>query len=220
MLTLLDTTNNLSLRGVSIIEFFHEKDPEVLVALGKSMGQDRPDLLKRYYLEAVENDSQNFAYFKDYLDVLIATNDTKGIAQALARVSDMVATTRNVDLLNPSLSVYYTKELFEDIGTAFTFSKFISKFYYFIGLRVISTNPLLTRHFWTIASELSPWWSYYSIELAGLEHYILYNDFAARKILMKCQQNIYAKENCSSTLKYFADLPQVGSYQIDIKNIW
>jgi O-antigen ligase len=198
-----------SLLSISHVEpfivYFHKKDPEVLIELARYKMLKHNSDAGRYFQAAINTDSQNVEYFSQYMNFLITQNDKKQIGDSLQQAGDHVssdaerAIMQQIHFSSPLIQAAYAQEVFGFSLNPSTMKEYLSKTYYLIGLRVIQQDPQTTRFLWTLARDFSPNWGYYHVELASLTFQAFQSQEQAKKILLTCQQNIYASNQCKNT---------------------
>jgi hypothetical protein len=183
----------------------HKHNPEVLVELARyKMLKNTPNA-DRYFQTAINADPQNVEYFNQYMNFLVTQNRKKIIGDSLQQAGDRVSsitehnTMRQINFSSSLIQDAYKQEVFDFSINPSTMKEYLSKTYYLIGLQVIQEDPKTTRSLWTLARDFSPNWGYYHVELASLMFQELHDQEQAKNVLLICQQNIYASNQCKNT---------------------
>lgn len=160
--------------NAKLIETFHYNDPEVIYELAQRAIQKRATSEAQARLKrAVELDSKNTTYRKEYVAFLVAN-----------------------DLL-PALH----DELLARGG--FALNESWSGRLYKIGLEFIQENtPREAVPFWRAAADVSRSWSHVQIEYASLLRTVGQSG-AARNVLVRCGKDLNAGVHCREALHYF-----------------
>lgn len=198
---------------LSLVKFFHRKNPVILFALGKLTNNSTEETV-RYQEAAVVEDPQNVEYFIDYINILVQQKDYSAVARAVKSLAG-----NDVDLEDPSMASLFTSEIFRDANTMATSvrkDEYVAKIYYLLGLAAVDTQPQLTHQFWTAASKREPNWGYFPIQLAALEYRKLHDKKAAQHTLQQCQRIVYTAKWCESFMNNLDELPLVGALQKNI----
>lgn len=220
----------VSLPGVSQsvlggIERLFDKDPEVIVALAKSLPVSQADSQKQQslWLKAISLDPQNVEQIIEGMQSLLRVNQQKGVGAILFQLStaflsqDDIRTFASIDFSGDMFVTVYTKEFISDIGTPTTARELLAKAYYFMGLSALVHNSEHTRILWTQSRNLAPQWGHFHVELASLYQYDLSNEWLAKETLQACFIHSSAKKQCQDALEQ--ELPPVGHHIDDIRLI-
>jgi len=191
-----DKDLSLSMEKRNIIAFFFRGDPEILSSLCKYDTRKNPINAEETCHEAQRLDSQNISTFKEYLSILFSQNSPKVVANKLREFS-LIEDGEDLPFTHPSILQLLSPIFFMAMPTQATkVSEYKSQLYYLLGLSVMDNHPKITEQFWTAARNLSPDWGYFHEELASLHYYILGDKQKSREILIACQRNKFAAEQC------------------------
>lgn len=196
------------------ITWFHEKNPEVLYALVQA---GRKDFLK----EAVVLDPYNSGYHRKFIESLLEEDRKTDIAKQIREFAAGIVAENDFNLLNainfnsPLFLSYYSNNNRELL--AVTTQMGFAKLFYFLGLSVYPSYPLVTKTLWTLAKNLAPDWSYFSVELASLEQFGLQDSIGVQKLIQECIANKFSKKFCEDV--HIIGIPAIGSLQNKIRAI-
>jgi hypothetical protein len=187
-------TNNPTLPILNIITILHRNNPDVLAALCQS---DNTIFDNTHRVttcrQAYERDPYNVSTFRAYLRVLFHTASRQEICSSMEQISPL-----SVLFQREEVKQQLTSSFFDSLPTqSLTVSEYMSQLYYLLGLGTITSDPEITKQFWTAARDLSPDWSYFHIELASLEYHQLREKQEAYNVLQNCERNKFAAYHCS-----------------------
>jgi O-antigen ligase len=220
-----ETATAIPQNHLSLLLFFHKKNPEILQQLAKYFVAQRPPLAFQFYKKTIIADPQNSEIYKEYVEESVKENSLTALGSALKAISVLrlppasLSTLSQVNFSNPLILSVIKMDLFADTNRLLSSNGFLAKLYYFVGMASIESDPAQTRYLWMLARDADPSLGYYSAELASLDVYVLNDPVEAKHVLTDCQKDFRAKELCRVTLEYFSEMPAVGSYNNDILQI-
>ncbi|MFH0749711.1 MAG: O-antigen ligase family protein [Candidatus Gottesmanbacteria bacterium] len=217
------TNQQLSPTNERLISFFHANTPDVLLAQANLQTSDEQTRTKLYQkaryanplnhafvgmamMHAIENNRPDLAgsIYSELVNRTLKAQHTKG---------------PTIDLTSPSLYPLYTKEFTKLLTGPGLLSEIVAKSLYFLGLRRLPTHQTDTKALWITASDISPTWSLFAIELASYYLYIEHNEPMAKQILVNCQKIYSPRKACAETLDIFPNIGQPGTLENAIKAI-
>ncbi|GEM_PF-721403 len=200
------------------IEYFHHKNSEVLFAMTRGTSTK----LSIPYIDILAADPKNWDYYREYFKYLKDNGTLRDRMQLLLLLTrnilprEFVFDFRELDLLGKNTPEALDAKL-SLLDESSNMKEALQKIYYFAGLDLLPTDPIVTRRFWTIARDIFPNWGYYHMELAALMRYQFNDKEEAKHVLDECQKFDYARLWCSQTS--VNDIPPVGSSQKNIRAI-
>ena len=186
-----------------LIKLFHQNNPDVMTIVAE-IGNDFPQKAINQtgiFENNVFWDPLNFQTHKNYLRYLIDNKQVSGIGKELRSVSARLfpKERQNLESLpfnNPSIYSLYTKPNLKPFLETFDPHVGLAKTYYNLGWSSLPNNPKLTERLWTEATYFAPGWSYFYIELAALEKYVIKHNDLAILTLDRCLLVKDAKKHC------------------------
>lgn len=213
----------LSAAQINLVRWFHQKDPEIMFALGKSIQQTDFVRAAHYYQAALTMDPHNLSYIEDYLSLLsehpdeVAPDTTKALAVPLYYAA-IEKYAEPVDFEVRRISMEYSADkTFAQAAreTIFFGGHFAeAKLYYAWAMRLRESQPDDAKKLLVFATRLAPMWSYFHLELASHAYYVENEMSSAKEALDGCLNEDFAKDHCVD----FAPetLPRPGSFRKEI----
>ena len=184
---------------------FHKKNPEVLFAIGEPGCEQ---------VMALDRHNQNLQ--QECLRMLLESGKTKNAAAALYLLGKTILPKTLWwrlslgDLTSDAAIKHISQKLLQDtLYSADQKDDGYAKLMYYLGLQAINEDPLLTRRLWVLARDISPGWSYYHVELASLEMWVLNDASSAKRRLARCAERKDPRAHCLYILTH--TVPSVGS---------
>jgi O-antigen ligase len=220
----------VSLSGVSQpvlggIEYFFDKDPDVVAALAKFLPVSQIDSQKQQslWLKAISLDPQNVELATDGMRSMAQTNNPKGVGLALSLLSSANTLSKDmhgvatVNFSGGAFDTVYTTSFVSYLGRPTTTRELLAKAYYFMGMWSLPQDPELTRVLWGQSRSLAPQWGHFHVELAALYQYYLSDETQAKAVLKECLLYSSAAAQCQEVLEQ--GIPPAGHHVDDIRLI-
>jgi O-antigen ligase len=188
---------------LSLLLFFHQKNPEVLYDLARV---SPANIAPSFYEQAIIYDPQNTQYMSGLIEHLLEEKNTIAIGALIKNLGESVlpeeskSVVRQIPFMSPIMTPYYTNSLFRDVGQPQTVKEYLAKTYYFLGFLLLNLDPSTTKNLWTLARDSAPEWGYFHVELASLEYHVLDDKEGARNTLIRCAEFIFAAAQCRHTI--------------------
>jgi O-antigen ligase len=174
--------------ALKLASVFHKKNATAFFAEGK-------------IVEAIKNDPQNIEYLKEYLKYIgVQPKDQYGLllmqgASLIYNVSDD-SKAAGINSINHS-DIEWAK-LIEYIGYSQFPNEIYAKAFYYIGLQNMKRNSENTKDLWILATNISPGWGHFWVELSNFEYN--QNDISgAKQTLFDCQKHEFPKKQCQTS---------------------
>jgi tetratricopeptide (TPR) repeat protein len=209
----------LSQKSLSLIEFFHKNNPEVLRAFAEA--EENTDAADAYYRSAMNLDPNNPEVKRQYLKFLTNGNRYREAFDLLwlyakawleddARITALyvdgaIDAGNKTDLLSIFASQWE--------GLLF------AKAYYIMGFTILSVNPQVANQYWEIAQYLAPTWNYFYVEQAAASLYVFGDEKAAKTCLQECLQHVSNDPFCGAALDDLRQLPYPGEQKRNIVSL-
>ncbi len=203
-------------QNLSLIVFFHKKNPEILYDLARA---SPASFAPSFYGQAIVYDPQNTQYMSGFIEFLLKENNRVAVGALIETFGERVLpekskpTAKQIPFTSPEMNTLYSSSLFKDVGSDGNTLEYLSKIYYFLGLAAVKKDPVLTERLWSLARDSAPDWGYFYVELASLSD-SLHNNTEAKLILRDCQTHVSAATECKNTQW---PLPKPGSLQELVK---
>jgi O-antigen ligase len=207
---------------ISLLLFFHAKNPEVLYALARYyVAIHQPAAAMRWYEATIQQDPKNFIYQQEYLQLLIqntlflqASLETRQFSVNLLP-GKLWGEVNGLPLRSADFTPAWSPVFIEKITSNPT-DLYFAKLYYLLGNNVLSHNSELTKQLWTLARDIYPDMGLLYHELASLEFYDFHDAAAAQKIIASCMKVPHAALHCRQILPDFSNVPPPGYVAGDI----
>jgi O-antigen ligase len=215
-----------SKRELGLIQIFYKEDADILYQVSKTYETENELGKAITYLEqALRFDPKNVMFHRSLLTLYLKTSDNSKMISEILFMTQQLVPQINIGLTSEQFSfpvaIDAIKESQQYLLQPISSNDYFSKFYYFVGLKLIDQNPELTRQLWVLARDIKPSWSYYHIEIASLEKYIFKNEAEAFRLLEYCKQDPTARSHCTLVEKdlYTDNFLKVASLQDEIQKI-
>jgi tetratricopeptide (TPR) repeat protein len=217
-----ETVTPIQKKELSLLLFFHKKNPEILYAVAKYYAaMKQPNDAIWWYKAAISQDPKNFVYQQEYLQFVIENGFFSQAGPAIRQFSlHMLPARLHNEITSGSLTSSDLIAAWPSIGINELESNppdlYFAKLYYLLGEQVLDKNILLTRQLWTLARDIYPDMGLLYHELASLEFYSFHDMNKAQKIIAECMRIPHATLHCKQISQNLENVPPPGYVTGDI----